>query len=236
MIHGIINVYKEKGYTSHDVVAKLRGIAGQKKIGHTGTLDPDAEGVLPVCLGKATKVCDLLTDKDNAGAALLEAFKEVKDSEPVPVGSYRGFQTALTAEGFYMDCILTLKGQMSHRVELGKDARGNLTRIDNVLNAIPARLNSQKVYLENLYAQMEAAKTELGKPFPQEEELRVKSARLAELNAELNIDDKMQMERLAGDTEAVAKSTRPSILQKLRAPLPEQTNLKPKHKEMEVSR
>ena len=179
---------------------------------------------------------DLLTDKDNAGAALLEAFKEVKDSEPVPVGSYRGFQTALTAEGFYMDCILTLKGQMSHRVELGKDARGNLTRIDNVLNAIPARLNSQKVYLENLYAQMEAAKTELGKPFPQEEELRVKSARLAELNAELNIDDKMPMERLAGDTDAVAKSTRPSILQKLRAPLPEQTNLKPKHKEMEVSR
>ena len=179
---------------------------------------------------------DLLTDKDNAGAALLEAFKEVKDSEPVPVGSYRGFQTALTAEGFYMDCILTLKGQMSHRVELGKDARGNLTRIDNVLNAIPARLNSQKVYLENLYAQMEAAKTELGKPFPQEEELRVKSARLAELNAELNIDDKMPMERLAGDTEAVAKSTRPSILQKLRAPLPEQTILKPKHKEMEVSR
>ena len=179
---------------------------------------------------------DLLTDKDNAGAALLEAFKEVKDSEPVPVGSYRGFRTALTAEGFYMDCILTLKGQMSHRVELGKDARGNLTRIDNVLNAIPARLNSQKVYLENLYAQMEAAKTELGKPFPQEEELRVKSARLAELNAELNIDDKMPMERLAGDTEAVAKSTRPSILQKLRAPLPEQTNSKPKHKEMEVSR
>ena len=179
---------------------------------------------------------DLLTDKDNAGAALLEAFKEVKDSEPVPVGSYRGFQTALTAEGFYMDCILTLKGQMSHRVELGKDARGNLTRIDNVLNAIPARLNSQKVYLENLYAQMEAAKTELGKPFPQEEELRAKSARLAELNAELNIDDKMPMERLAGDTEAVAKSTRPSILQKLRVPLPEQTNSKPKHKEMEVSR
>ena len=179
---------------------------------------------------------DLLTDKDNAGAALLEAFKEVKDSETVSVGSYRGFQTALTAEGFYMDCILTLKGQMSHRVELGKDARGNLTRIDNVLNAIPARLNSQKVYLENLYAQMEAAKTELGKPFPQEEELRVKSARLAELNAELNIDDKMPMERLAGDTEAVAKSTRPSILQKLRAPLPEQTNSKPKHKEMEVSR
>ena len=71
MINGIINVYKEKGFTSHDVVAKLRGIAGQKKIGHTGTLDPDAEGVLPVCLGRATKVCDLLTDKDKVYEAVL---------------------------------------------------------------------------------------------------------------------------------------------------------------------
>lgn len=63
MYHGIINVYKEAGYTSHDVVAKLRGICKQKKIGHTGTLDPDAVGVLPVCLGSGTKVCDLLTDR-----------------------------------------------------------------------------------------------------------------------------------------------------------------------------
>ncbi|MDR1018809.1 MAG: tRNA pseudouridine(55) synthase TruB, partial [Lachnospiraceae bacterium] len=62
MIDGIINVYKEAGFTSFDVVAKLRGMLGQKKIGHTGTLDPDATGVLPVCLGKATKVVDLLTD------------------------------------------------------------------------------------------------------------------------------------------------------------------------------
>lgn len=63
MIHGVLNINKEKGFTSHDVVAKLRGIVGQKKIGHTGTLDPDATGVLPVCLGKATKLCDMLTDK-----------------------------------------------------------------------------------------------------------------------------------------------------------------------------
>lgn len=63
-MNGIINVYKEKGFTSHDVVAKLRGILKMKKIGHTGTLDPDAVGVLPVCLGKGTKLCDLLTDKD----------------------------------------------------------------------------------------------------------------------------------------------------------------------------
>lgn len=71
MIHGVLNVYKEKGYTSHDVVAKLRGITGQKKIGHTGTLDPDATGVLPVCLGKATKLCDMLTDKDKTYEAVL---------------------------------------------------------------------------------------------------------------------------------------------------------------------
>lgn len=64
MYHGMINVYKEKGFTSHDVVAKLRGICKQKKIGHTGTLDPDAVGVLPVCLGSATKLCDMLTEKE----------------------------------------------------------------------------------------------------------------------------------------------------------------------------
>ena len=62
-LNGIINIYKERGYTSHDVVARLRGITGQRKMGHTGTLDPDAEGVLPVCLGTATKACDVLTDK-----------------------------------------------------------------------------------------------------------------------------------------------------------------------------
>ena len=71
MVNGIINVYKEKGYTSFDVVAKMRGIFGQKKIGHTGTLDPDAQGVLPVCLGKATKVCDFLTDKDKVYKATM---------------------------------------------------------------------------------------------------------------------------------------------------------------------
>lgn len=67
---GIINVYKEAGFTSHDVVAKLRGILHQKKIGHTGTLDPEATGVLPVCCGKATKVCELLTDKDKSYRAV----------------------------------------------------------------------------------------------------------------------------------------------------------------------
>lgn len=71
MIHGVINIYKEPGFTSHDVVAKLRGILKQKKIGHTGTLDPAAEGVLPVCLGKGTKLCDMLTDKRKTYRAVM---------------------------------------------------------------------------------------------------------------------------------------------------------------------
>ncbi len=72
MINGIINVYKEKGYTSHDVVAKMRGILKMKKIGHTGTLDPDAIGVLPVCMGKGTKLVDLITDKDKTYEAVCK--------------------------------------------------------------------------------------------------------------------------------------------------------------------
>lgn len=71
MINGIINIYKEAGYTSHDVVAKMRGILKQKKIGHTGTLDPDAVGVLPVCLGNATGLCDMLTEKEKEYEAVL---------------------------------------------------------------------------------------------------------------------------------------------------------------------
>lgn len=71
MYDGIINVYKEAGFTSHDVVAKLRGICKQKKIGHTGTLDPQATGVLPVCLGSGTKLCDMLTDKEKEYIAEL---------------------------------------------------------------------------------------------------------------------------------------------------------------------
>ena len=72
MINGVINIYKIKGFTSHDVVAKLRGIMKQKKIGHTGTLDPDATGVLPVCLGSATKLCDMLTDKEKEYVAKVQ--------------------------------------------------------------------------------------------------------------------------------------------------------------------
>ena len=157
---------------------------------------------------------DFLTDKDNAGAAILEAFKDAKGLEPVPIGSYRGFAMSLTVENFGKDFILTLKGRMSHRVELGKDARGNLVRIDNALAQMPERYKTVQGRFENVQAQLATAKAELGKPFPQEAELKEKSARLAELNAELNIDDRTPMEQAAENV--VAK--RPSVLDKLKAP------------------
>ena len=157
---------------------------------------------------------DSLTDKDNAGAAILEAFKDAKGLEPVPIGSYRGFAMSLTVENFGKDFILTLKGRMSHRVELGKDARGNLVRIDNALAQMPERYKTVQGRFENVQAQLATAKAELGKPFPQETELKEKSARLAELNAELNIDDRTPMEQAAENV--VAK--RPSVLGKLKVP------------------
>ena len=157
---------------------------------------------------------DFLTDKDNAGAAILEAFKDAKGLESVPIGTYRGFSMSLTVENFGKDFILTLKGRMSHRVELGKDARGNLVRIDNALAQMPERYKTVQGRLENVQAQLATAKAELGKPFPQEAELKEKSARLAELNAELNIDDRTPMEQAAENV--VAK--RPSVLGKLKAP------------------
>lgn len=82
MYNGVIIVNKEPGFTSHDVVAKLRGIFRQKKIGHTGTLDPDATGVLPVCLGHATKLCDMLTDKDKTYEAVM-LLGQVTDTQDI---------------------------------------------------------------------------------------------------------------------------------------------------------
>ena len=109
MIHGIINVYKEKGFTSHDVVAKLRGIVGQKKIGHTGTLDPDAEGVLPVCLGRATKLCDLLTDKDKVYETVL-LLGTVTDTQDVSGEILERRDTSSVTEAMLREKISTFEG------------------------------------------------------------------------------------------------------------------------------
>lgn len=123
------------------------------------------------------------TDKAEAGTALLDACKEISDIAPVSIGSYRGFSLSVKFSGFAHKLIL--KGAVSYTVDLGEDARGNITRTDNALNKIAESLDNYKTKLSNLLQQQKAAGAEVGKPFPQEEELRRKSARLAELDAEL---------------------------------------------------
>ena len=111
MINGILNVYKEPGFTSHDVVAKLRGIVGQKKIGHTGTLDPDAEGVLGVCLGAATRICDMITDatKEYEATLLLGVRTDTLDTsgQVLEEGSVEGI-----AEEDLRKCIEIFVGEI----------------------------------------------------------------------------------------------------------------------------
>ena len=111
MYNGIINVYKEKGYTSFDVVARMRGICGQKKIGHTGTLDPDAEGVLPVCLGKATKVCDMLTDSDKVYRAVMQLGVET-DTQDMTGTILKEADTSCLAEQYVMGAVMQFEGEI----------------------------------------------------------------------------------------------------------------------------
>lgn len=108
MISGILNIKKEAGFTSHDVVAKLRGIVHQKKIGHTGTLDPDATGVLPVCLGKATKLCDIIGDWDKTYEAVLLLGKET-DTEDTSGQVLKENEVTVTEEEI-RDIILSFQG------------------------------------------------------------------------------------------------------------------------------
>ena len=109
MINGVLNVWKEAGFTSHDVVAKLRGILHQKKIGHTGTLDPDATGVLPVCLGKGTRLCDMLTDETKTYEALLHLgiATDTQDTS----GTVTAEAPVTVTEEEVRDCIASFVGE-----------------------------------------------------------------------------------------------------------------------------
>ena len=155
------------------------------------------------------------TDKEEAGKALLAACKELAVGETKEIGSYRGFTLSISHAQMFERTSLTLKGQMTHLVELSDDIYGNITRMDNTLEKMQERLQGVEAHLQNLYQQQSATKAALGKPFPQEAELQAKSARLAELDAALNID------RGAPPAEqTVAKSPRPSVLEGLKRPVP----------------
>lgn len=137
-----------------------------------------------------------IIEKELAGESILVTCKNLKGTDPINVVEYRGFKMEFSFDSFKQEYYLTLKGKMSHRLTLGTDARGNITRIDNILAGISNRLEKVKTQLDNLYHQEEVAKQEVGKPFPQEAELTKKSSRLAELDALLNMDDKQAHEEM----------------------------------------
>ncbi len=130
------------------------------------------------------------TEKAQAGKSLLDACSQMESTEPVSIGSYRGFGMELSYEAFSKEYQVSLKGALSHRVSLGTDVFGNITRLDNALNGLEQRLESNREALERTKEQMAVAKTEAEKPFPREQELRKKSQRLAELTKLLKLDEK----------------------------------------------
>ncbi len=169
-----------------------------------------ADGFAEMKIGATTFV-----EKADAGKAIVEACRNLKGDGPVPLGEYRGFSTELCFNAFSKEFEVILKGALSHKVTLGEDARGNLIRIDNVLSGLSGRLERVQNELMNLENQQNAAREELQKPFLQERELAEKSARLAELDAALNMDDSHpEAEHISDEQELVR---RPSVLADLKS-------------------
>lgn len=127
-------------------------------------------------------------EKKGAGSAILEACKAMTSPDPKPIGSYRGFTMELSFDSFSKEYVLTLVGSLRHSTPLGADIFGNITRLDNLIASFPERLSACEERLADTKTQLENAKTEVERPFPQEQELSDKTARLAELNSLLDMD------------------------------------------------
>lgn len=155
------------------------------------------------------------TERIAAGEALLNILPTVQDTRHVHVGSFRSFEIEVSLEQFGKYG-LTLKGAAEHRVELGADALGNILRVENALASLDKKLDTNRVRLVDLENQVENAREELEKPFPQEAELAEKSARLIELNAELDMENNAPPEPVAEENG----DGRPSLLAKLKEPIP----------------
>ena len=149
-------------------------------------------------------------EKKTAGERLLLACSELPNSEERMIGSYRGFELSLRFDTYHSEYQALLKGQRKYPVALGKDPLGCIVRLDNSLNNFPERITSAENELATLKQQQAAAQIEVEKPFPQEEELAEKSARLAELNAQLDADEKHEPEQ--GEEEKADEPRRPSVL------------------------
>ena len=144
---------------------------------------PNEDGFCPMVIEGTT-----YTEKKAAGSAILAACQNMTSPDAFPLGTYRGFAMELYFESFSKEYRITLKHDLTHTVSLGDSVTGNIQRIDNVLSDFANQRQRCEEQLENTHVQLETAKTEAAKPFPQEEELRSKSARLEELNIELNMD------------------------------------------------
>ena len=144
---------------------------------------PNADGFCPMVIGGQT-----YTEKKAAGTAILEACNVLTSADPVPLGSYRGLKLTLCFDGFEKLFKISMQGTLTYKVGLGTDVFGNIQRMDNLLESMPTRQQDYKEKLKNLEIQVEIAKQEVEKPFPREEELKEKSARLDQLNILLNMD------------------------------------------------
>ena len=150
-------------------------------------------------------------EKKTAGERLVLACSELPNAEEKVIGSYRGFELSLRFDAFRTEYQALLKGQRKYTVPLGTDPLGNIIRLDNSLNNFPERINSAENELATLHQQQAAAQIEVEKPFPQEEELAEKSARLAELNAQLDVDEKSHKPE-QDEEEQEDTPRRPSVL------------------------
>ena len=150
-------------------------------------------------------------EKKTAGERLVLACSELPNAEEKVIGSYRGFELSLRFDTFRSEYLALLKGQRKYTVPLGTDPLGNIIRLDNSLNNFPERITAAENELATLYQQQEAAQIEVEKPFPQEEELAEKSARLAELNAQLDVDEKSH-DPEQDEEEQEDAPRRPSVL------------------------
>lgn len=165
------------------------------------------------------------TDKDDAGKAILAACRSLKSKEAIDIGSYKGFDMSISYDSFSNEFHLDLQREMTYQVTLGTSEIGNIIRIDNTLEAIEKNLERSRAQLVTLNEQFETAKSQLGVPFPQEQELNEKMARLAELNAALNIDENeaenasIAAERMANAVnkdDLKSDDKKPSVIDKMK--------------------
>ena len=166
---------------------------------------PNADGFSPLTLMGVPH-----TDKKEAGAALLTMCQNMLSPEATQIGSYRGLTLELGFDTFAREYRLTMIGQLRHTVTLGTDVFGNLQRMDNMLEALPMKEQTCREQLSNFQTQLETAKVEVEKPFPREEELKTKTARLEELNTLLNLDHKESEIADAEPDEAPRPRERPA--------------------------